>query len=130
MSPDFLTLDEVLEIHRDQIERYGGAAGIRDLGLLQSALAQPSATFGGQYLHADLHEMAAAYLYHLVQNHPFLDGNKRVGAAAAITFLFLNNLDISVTENDLVTLVLSVAQSQSDKTAVATFFREHSFGSE
>ena len=76
MSPDFLTLDEVLEIHRDQIERYGGAAGIRDLGLLQSALAQPSATFGGQYLHADLHEMAAAYLYHLVQNHPFLDGNK------------------------------------------------------
>jgi Fic/DOC family len=76
MSSDFLTLDEVLEIHRDPIERYGGGEGIRDLGLLQSELAQPSATFGGQYLHADLHEMAAAYLYHLVQNHPFLDGNR------------------------------------------------------
>ncbi len=130
MSPDFLTLDDVLEIHRDQIERYGGGEGIRDLGLLQSALAQPSATFGGQYLHADLHEMAAAYLFHLVQNHPFLDGNKRVGAAAAVTFLFMNNLDISATEDELVAMVLSVAQSQLNKAAVAAFFREHSFGSE
>ncbi len=130
MTPDFLTLEDVIEIHRDQIERYGGGEGIRDLGLLQSALAQPSATFGGQFLHADLHEMAAAYLFHRVQNHAFLDGNKRVGAAAATTFLFMNNLDISATEDELVALVLSVAQSQLDKSAVASFFREHSFGSE
>ena len=76
MPPVLLTLDEVLEIHRDQLARYGGSQGIRDLGLLQSALAQPPATFGGQFLHADLFETAAAYLLHIVQNHPFVDGNK------------------------------------------------------
>src|SRR5437867_10279787 len=90
MAPTFLSLDEILEIHKDQIARYGGMAGIRDLGLLQSALAQPQATFGSQFLHADLIEMAAAYLFHIVQNHPFIDGNKRVGAVAALVFLQLN----------------------------------------
>src|SRR6266702_1459663 len=96
MAPTFLTTDQVLEIHSDQIARYGGMAGVRDLGLLQSALAQPQATFGGQLLHADLFEMAAAYLFHLVQNHPFVDGNKRVGAVAAIVFLLTNGQDISL----------------------------------
>ncbi len=90
MPPTFLTLGEVLEIHRDQIGRYGGAAGIRDLGLLQSALSQPRATFGGEFLHGDLAEMAAAYLFHLVCDHPFVDGNKRVGLVSAIVFLRLN----------------------------------------
>ena len=80
MNPIFLSLAEVLEIHRDQIERYGGDPGIRDLDLLQSALAIPAAGFGGQYLHNDLYEMAAAYLFHITQNHPFVDGNKRTGA--------------------------------------------------
>ena len=96
MSPTFLTLDEVLEIHRDQLARYGGAAGVRDLGLLQSALAQPQASFRGQFLHADLFEMAAAYLFHLVQNHAFVDGNKRVGFAAMHTFLLVNGFDLDV----------------------------------
>jgi death-on-curing protein len=125
MAPTFLTLDEVLEIHRDQLGRYGGAAGIRDLGLLQSALAQPQATFGGQFLHPDLFEMAAAYLFHLVQNHPFLDGNKRVGAVAALVFLRLNDRDIAATNLELESLVLSVAQGKADKAAVATFIRDH-----
>ena len=70
MTPEFLSLAEALEIHRDQIERYGGNTGIRDLGLLQSALAMPAAGFGERYLHTDLFEMAAAYLFHIVQNHP------------------------------------------------------------
>jgi len=125
MSPTFLTLDEVLEIHRDQLSRYGGADGIRDLGLLQSALAQPQATFGGQFLHSDLFEMAAAYLFHLVQNHPFIDGNKRVGTVAAIVFLRINDQGLKITNNELESLVLSVARSETEKTAIATFFREH-----
>ncbi len=86
MTPVSLSLAEVLEIHRDQIERYGGHAGLRDLGLLQSALAMPAARFGGRYLHGDLLEMAAAYLFHIEQNHPFIDGNKRTGTVAAIVF--------------------------------------------
>ena len=125
MSPTFLTLDEVLEIHRDQLARYGGAAGVRDLGLLQSAIAQPRATFGGQFLHADLFEMAAAYLFHIVQNHPFVDGNKRVGAVTALVFLRMNDQDVNLTNAELESLVLAVAQKQADKTAVATFFRNH-----
>src|SRR5580692_5072745 len=101
MPPTFLTLGEVLEIHRDQIGRYGGAAGIRDLGLLQSALSQPRATFGGEFLHGDLAEMAAAYLFHLVCDHSFVDGNKRVGLVSAIVFLRLNKKNLDVTEDKL-----------------------------
>lgn len=125
MAPTFLTLDEVLEIHRDQLARYGGAAGIRDLGLVQSALAQPQATFGGQFLHADVSEMAAAYLFHLVRNHAFVDGNKRVGAVAAIVFLRMNDANLRITNAELESLVLSVAQGKTDKAAVATFWRDH-----
>jgi len=83
----FLTLDDILESHQNQIETYGGSHGVRDIGLLESAIAQPEASFGGQYLHADIFEMAAAYLYHLVMNHPFVDGNKRVGLEASLIFL-------------------------------------------
>lgn len=107
-APDFLALDEVLEIHRDQISRYGGAPGVGDAGLLQSAIAQPKATFAGQYLHADLFEMAAAYLFHIVKNHPFIDGNKRVGAVAAIVFLELNGLEVNAPEDEYELLVLQV----------------------
>jgi death-on-curing protein len=74
-DPVFLSLGDVIEIHRDQIARYGGDPGIRDLGLLQSAVAIPAAGFGGRFLHTDLFEMAAAYLFHISQNHPFIDGN-------------------------------------------------------
>jgi death-on-curing protein len=87
MEPVFLTLDEVLEIHTQQIELYGGSHGLRDPGALESAVAMPQSTFGGEYLHASIHMMAAAYLFHITQNHPFIDGNKRAGANAAITFL-------------------------------------------
>jgi death-on-curing protein len=125
MAPTFLTIDEILEIHTDQIARYGGMAGVRDVGLLQSALAQPQATFGGQFLHADLFDMAAAYLFHIVGNHAFIDGNKRVGAVAALVFLLLNNCDIKATNQELESLVLSVAQGQTEKEAIAQFLRHH-----
>lgn len=125
MEPIYFTLDEVLEIHRDQIARYGGSPGIRDLGLLQSAIAQPAATFGGQFLHRGLFEMAAAYLFHIVRNHPFVDGNKRVGTVAAIVFLAMNDHELDAPQDDLESLVLSVAAGKADKEAIAAFFRAH-----
>jgi death-on-curing protein len=84
------------------------------------------ATFGGEFLHTDVFEMAAAYLFHLVKNHPFLDGNKRVGAVAALVFLLLNGHDFDAPEDDLVEMVLSVAQGQIDKAEVAVFIRRWS----
>lgn len=128
MAPIFLNLAEVLEIHSDQVERYGGDTGLRDLGLLQSALAMPAAGFGGRYLHSDLYAMAAAYLVHLVQNHPFVDGNKRTGAVAAIVFLSLNGVELEADEVQLEELVLSVAQGKVGKDAVAEFIRNNARG--
>ena len=125
MNPQFLTLDEVMDIHRNQIERYGGTLGVRDVALLESALAAPQSGFGDQYLHGDLFEMASAYLFHVVQNHPFLDGNKRVGTAAGLTFLELNGVETKVPNQALVTMVLAVAQGKTGKSALAVFFRKH-----
>jgi death-on-curing protein len=125
VDPTFLTLDEVVAIHRDQIERYGGSPGVRDWGLLKSAIALPAATFGGQYLHSDHCEMAAAYLFHLVQNHPFIDGNKRVGAVAADVFLTMNDLKLDVSQDNFADVVLEVAHGKKSKSAIAEFFRTH-----
>ena len=125
MTPIFLSLAEVLEIHRDQIERYGGGKGLRDIGLLQSALAMPAAKYGGRYLQSDLYEMAAAYLFHIAQNHPFVDGNKRTGAVAAIVFLSLNGIELEADEAQLEKLVLDVAQGKVGKNSVAEFFRNN-----
>lgn len=90
----FLTVDDVLQIHLDQIARYGGREGILDLTLIESAIAQPCATYCGQFLHEDIAAMAAAYLFHLAKNHGFEDGNKRVGATAAMVFLEMNDVQI------------------------------------
>ena len=123
MTPLFLSLERVLRIHRSMIEQYGGEEGIRDAGLLHSAIAVPQASFGGEYLHADLFEMAAAYLYHIVQNHPFLDGNKRTGAAAALVFLAMNGVLLRADEEGLVDITLRVASGKSGKGEVAAFLR-------
>jgi death-on-curing protein len=112
MEPVFLSLDEVLEIHEQQIERYGGSPGLRDGGALESAVATPHVTFGGEFLHTSIPAMAAAYLFHLCQNDPFIDGNKRVGANAAITFLLMNNWEPTFDAEELTDLVLSVASSR------------------
>lgn len=121
MGTAFLGLIEVLAIHRDQVARYGGVPGIRDIELLKSALGMPAATYGGQFLHTDIHEMAAAYLFHLVKNHPFLDGNKRVGAVAALVFLALNGYDFDAPEDDFADMVLTVARGKMSKAEVAGF---------
>jgi death-on-curing protein len=123
MQPLFLDLDRVLRTHRSLIEHYGGAEGIHDAGLLHSAIAMPQASFGGEFLHKDLFEVAAAYLYHIVQNHPFVDGNKRTGAAAAIIFLAINGIEIQADEEGLVALTLAVAEGKAGKQQVADFFR-------
>jgi len=125
LSPLFLGLEEVLEIHHDQITRYGGTEGIRDLGLLQSALSMPQAGAGNQYFHADLFEMAAAYLFHIVRNHPFVDGNKRTGVTAALVFLEMNGIEIRASDEALVKTVLAVAEGKLQKGALAEFFRRH-----
>jgi death-on-curing protein len=123
MSTSFLTLDEVLAIHAHQIQAYGGSFGIRDRGLLESALAMPEATFGGEYLHGTLHEQAAAYLFHLVKNHPFVDGNKRIGLACCLAFLRLNHVRIAATDDELVDLVVGCARSARSKADVAVFLK-------
>jgi death-on-curing protein len=121
-----LTLAEVVAIHRDQIERYGGSLGVREWGLLRSAVAMPAAAFGGQYLHTNVCEMAAAYLFHIAQNHPFIDGNKRVGAVAADVFLNLNGITLTAGEDEYAELVLSTARGEASKSAIAEFLRSHS----
>lgn len=127
MKPvEFLSLAEVLEIHQDQIGRYGGAPGTRDLNLLKSALAMPAATFGEAFLHTDIYEMAAAYLFHLVQNHPFIDGNKRAGAMAAIIFLALNGVEFNAPPGVLYKFVISLARGGKNKAEVALFLRTYS----
>jgi death on curing protein len=126
LRPLFLSLEEVLDIHHDQIKRYGGAEGIRDLGLLLSALAMPEAGGRGQYCYTDLFEMPAAYLFHIVKNHPFVDGNKRTGVVAAIVFLAMNRVEVRATNEALVDIVLSVAKVGLQKSAIAEFFRRHS----
>lgn len=126
-SPVFLSLEQVPYIHKEQIRRFGGSDGIRDQGLLRSALAMPQAQFGGQYLHQDLFEMAATYVFHIALNHPFIDGNKRVGAMAADVFLELNGISIPASkEAAFEKLVWDVAQGKVEKSVVATFFRKHS----
>jgi len=125
VSVSFLTLDEVLAIHSDQIERYGGSFGIRDRSLLESALAMPEATFSGEDLHPSSFEKAAAYVFHLVKNHPFVDGNKRVGLAVGLAFLALNDILITATDDELVELILDVARGKRSKADVAVFLRSH-----
>jgi death-on-curing protein len=124
-DPDFLTLDDVLALHADQVERYGGSLGIRDLGGLQSALAVPEASFGGAFLHPTLAEMAAAYFFHLSQAHAFIDGNKRIALAAAIAFLGLNGYDLVAGGDEVYDLCMGVAAGKSSKAEVAVFLAAH-----
>ena len=120
----FLTLAEVVEIHTDQLHRYGGQAGVRDFGLLESALAQPEASFGGEWLHGDHYEMAAAYCYHLCQNHPSIDGNKRTALAAALVFLELNGVSILDPRGRLKTAMFRIASGKMSKVDVAKLLKK------
>jgi death-on-curing protein len=115
----------VLALHADQIARYGGRPGVRDIRLLESALAMPKAAFGGQFLHGEIFEMAAAYLFHLVQNHPFVDGNKWTGLITMLAFLGLNGRRLEADPAPLTALVQGVAAGRISKAEIAVFVRRH-----
>lgn len=108
-SIEFLEQSDILDIHADQISLYGGTVEVRDVGILESAIEQPRATFAEQFLHSFPFEMAAAYLFHIVNNHPFVDGNKRTGTVAALVFLDWNNVEFNCPEGELAELTLAVA---------------------
>ena len=123
-EPLFLTLDEVLALHEDQIQRYGGSSAVRDIGPLESALGSAAATFDGVFLHTTLFEMAAALLYGICRNHPFVDGTERTAVAAALTFLEMNGATIDAGEDEFYDLVIGVAEGRVSKSAVAVFLHD------
>jgi|SRR5579862_2553003 len=123
----FITLQEMIEDHAEIVTKYGGMQGIRDMGLLASALDMPKATMFGEYLHPTIFDKAAAYLFHIVCNHPFMDGNKRAGTAAALTFLRQNDVVIKFTEKEAEAfeeLIVDTAQGKIGKDQIAKFLQE------
>jgi death-on-curing protein len=124
--PDFFSVAEILDFHMEQIDLYGGNHGVRDMGLLESAAAMPMSGFGDSYFHAFPFEMAAAYLFHIVQDHPFTDGNKRTGLATCLYFLELHGTEIEADPGELECFVRSVATGQALKPEIAEFLEKHS----
>ncbi|NPA25070.1 MAG: type II toxin-antitoxin system death-on-curing family toxin [Deltaproteobacteria bacterium] len=121
----FLSVDVVLQIHARVVEEFGGDSGLRDRGLLESAVAMPQSTFAGEFLHVSVAEKAAAYHYHLCANHPFADGNKRVAVAAAEVFLLMNGCELTAEDNELEEITLGVAGGELSKETVIAFFKQH-----
>jgi death on curing protein len=122
-TPEFLTVEDVVFLHEQQLARYGGGAGLRDVGSLESAVATPKATFDGQFVHSDIFEMAAAYAFHIAQNQPFVDGNKRTGLAAALVFLDVNNTVVTDPDGRLYQAMLDLADHRLDKPRLALLLR-------
>jgi len=125
MDPRFLTLDETLSLHAEQIRLFGGSSGIRDIGLLQSAMGSVEATFGGAFLHETIFSMAATYLYGICRNHSFIDGNKRTAVGAALIFLELNGVEVDAAEDAFYDLVIGVAEGRVSKASVTVFLESH-----
>ncbi|MCD8352051.1 MAG: type II toxin-antitoxin system death-on-curing family toxin [Planctomycetaceae bacterium] len=121
----FVTIEEALYIHSRMIREYGGEEGLRDRILLESAITVPQSGMFGKFFHTDLYEMAAAYLYHLVKNHPFVDGNKRTGATVALVFLAGNRITLTLTQKEFYEVVLEVAVGSIDKPELAEILRKH-----
>lgn len=119
--PRFLSIKLVLALHQDQINTFGGSSGIREIGLLDSALKMPPQTFGGELLHSTIYEQAAAYLFHISRNHPFIDGNKRTACDAMQTFLELNGYVLNLSDEEEIDLVLQVAQGNMSKEELSAF---------
>lgn len=121
----YLTLEEILELHRLALEQSGGLEGVRDLGGLDSALAQPQMTFGGQELYPSLAEKAAALGFSLVSNHPFLDGNKRAGHAAMETFLVLNGWELVAGVDEQEQVILQLAAGTLKREEFTAWVQSH-----
>jgi len=120
----YLTVDQILELHASQLRRYRGGAGLRDRGGLEAAVARPQMTFGGEDLYVDAAAKAAALMHSLVMNHPFVDGNKRVGAHAALLFLRANNFQLGISPAELTEITLTVARGELEAEALAIWLRQ------
>jgi death on curing protein len=121
----FLYSDDVIAIHEAYIEFFGGTQGIRDEGLLESAVSMPRAQFGGKYLHSGIPAMAAAYLFHICKNHPFLDGNKRAAFASSEAFLLANQYVLNASDDAMIDLTLGVAEGRVSKDTATAFYRKN-----
>lgn len=121
----FFTIDQIMVIHDDFLKEHGGLSGIRDIGLLESAIEMPKATMFGEYLHKTIYDKAAAYLFHIVQNHPFNDGNKRTGSLTAVMFLFSNGVEVNINQYDYINFVVEVAKGKKDKGQIAQYFENN-----
>lgn len=119
----FLDFEDILQIHNDTNSNEGGGDGIRDRGLIESAIAAPKTSFGGEFLHTDLAAMTAALMYALISNHGFVDGNKRVGTLAALVFRDLNGAETFPPAQDFEEIVLSVARGDMERDQLADWWR-------
>lgn len=122
----YLSVEQVLHLHRLQIERFGGPAGLRDRGALEAAVARSQMTFGGEDLYPDIEAKAAALLHSLVMNHPFVDGNKRTGAVVAELFMRLNGVILAASDDELVDITLAAARGEASAEALAIWLRQRS----
>lgn len=118
----FLTLTMVLQIHKKIIDLFGGSHGLRDIKLIDSAVNQPKIMFQGKYVHTSISEMAAAYAYHIIKNHAFIDGNKRTGILAATAFLDYNSYELKLRQAEFYQLAIDVACSKISKQELAQIF--------
>ncbi len=125
MATHYIPEDLVLSIHADLLQRYGGAPGLRDRGLLQSALAQPRMTVGRKSVHRTLFEKAAAYGYHVCNNHPFVDGNKRVAFVSMDIFLQGNGWEITASEEEAFSMMMALASGQLTKAKLTSWLKNH-----
>lgn len=122
----YLSIVQILRLHETLIHRFGGAASLRDAGALDAAVARPQMTFAGEDLYPDAAAKAAALLHSLVMNHPFLDGNKRVGTMAAELFLLINGLELEAGDQELESLTMAVARGEVEAEAPAIWIRQRS----
>jgi death-on-curing protein len=121
---EYFSAEQLLELHEEMLEIFGGSSGLRDRGALEAAVARSAMTFGGEDLYPDLGAKAAALLHSLVMNHPFVDGNKRVGAAAAELFVELNDHDLNASDSELEDVTLATARGEMSAEALAIWFRQ------
>ena len=123
----FITPKRVIRIHDEIIKRYGGFPGLRDYRLLESAVRQASAGFFGKYAHKNIFEMAATYLFHIIKNHAFIDGNKRTGLSVALLFLEQHKIEINLPFEELYEKTIDIAESKMSKEEIALFLKKNSY---
>ncbi len=123
-TPKFLSVEEVLKLHQDQIDSFGGTPGVRDRRLLEAALTQPQIRLGGKLLHPRIYEQAAAYLYHLAMSYPFVDGNKRTAFAVMDTFIRLHGCSLDLTNDQAYELVMQLVKGKLSQDRLITYLEK------